>query len=928
MLILQLFHKKSLLAIILLFELIFVSHPLSAQSIIEALPSADRTITFSVSDTGECKPITWGLDLAWLSETNVRRGMAFMGKDNVDIIRSSFTPTSPLVNGNLATNEQNTLNARLSIIDLLPTQTQVVLNCDHPSVDTWFTGTPDSVAVRWARLIELTTRLHQEHGREVVSVSPFNEPDYSYTGQGTVTDFYNIAKELKQHEYMDSIRICGGNTLNCDQALSWYNNLKNYLDEGNTHQLAGSFDNYAKFYKTVRNNGDYATNDELHNVMEAMVGVEYGMQTGIWWGTATLARGEFVKISDGRRLGYAEHRNNWTAASVYRSTDGKVKAFMGESERQATTTSYRFISTDRDVFYDGKGPQREFIMEMPGGTGYQKNQPNAERVINITWGEDIQPIINGTYVLVNRKSKKAMQPANGSTSSGVNIQQSNINTKTYQKWNVTPVSSRVGGDFSYFSILNATNNKTLDICNWSLEENGSIILWDNSTSEIEQWYLDYAEDGWFYIRSRYNAKCLDTYNGSTASGVNIVQKDKVEGRLSQQWRFVPAGVTVEFTAPSAPQNLKLTSQPASIRIDWTPSDDAYSYTIARKSAQDDQYNIIAKNITENAFVDHTVKPGLSYSYKVKATDKAMNSSSYCREVATSINNEDTMIVHYTFENNTLDSTINQNHCSSYKTPTYTTGKEGSKSISFNGYSDFLQLPYGFANQEEMTITFWVYWTKGSSALSIFSFGCDNDQYMRMNPYLQFKIKNKDIEESMSSTINLSKSTWTHIALSIGDTITRLYVNGELSNKSTEFTIKPKDINPIINYIGKNRESNGYFGGSIDDFRVYNYALNQSKITDIINNTSVTSSPQTFATNNTIEVGPIPADNILNIVSTSPSRSVISAKLYNLAGQLVLSKTLPQQSNISLNVASVPTGIYLLNYNDGQQTIIKKIIIKH
>jgi hypothetical protein len=35
----------------------------------------------------------------------------------------------------------------------------------------------------------------------------------------------------------------------------------------------------------VRASGHHATNDELHNVMEAMVGAEYGMQTGIWWYT-------------------------------------------------------------------------------------------------------------------------------------------------------------------------------------------------------------------------------------------------------------------------------------------------------------------------------------------------------------------------------------------------------------------------------------------------------------------------------------------------------------------------------------------------------------------------------------------------------------------------------------------------------------------
>jgi len=48
-----------------------------------------------------------------------------------------------------------------------------------------------------------------------------------------------------------------------------------------------------------------------------------------------------------------------------------------------------------DVYYDGYGPQREYTMVLPGGNGYQNGQTNAERVVNITTGEDIQPVING-----------------------------------------------------------------------------------------------------------------------------------------------------------------------------------------------------------------------------------------------------------------------------------------------------------------------------------------------------------------------------------------------------------------------------------------------------------------------------------------------------------------------------------------------------
>ena len=405
--------KKKRLVIIIFVLLGIVSSKIYSQTIsasnyLIAQPIPDRTVLFNISDAGVSKPLTWGLDLAWLSEENIKRGIAFMGKDRIDIIRTSFTPTDSLLNGDLKTAELNKLNTRLNIIALLSANTQVMLNCDHPSVASWYIGN----APHWAQLIDVTTRRIQDKGRTVVSVAPFNEPDYGwgqFSGSNGKSDFYNIAVELKKNTRFNNIRISGGNTLNCDQALPWYNYLKTQINEGNTHQLAGSFDNFATFFTSVKANGHVATADECHNVMEPMVGVEYGLNTAIWWGTAELARGEFVKASDGVRLGYAEHRPNWTAASVYKNLNGKVQAFGGTSERQAVTTTYRYVSKDRDVYYDGNGPQREFTLVLPGGTGYQNGQSNAENVTNITWGDDIQPVINGKYILVNRNSGKVIE---------------------------------------------------------------------------------------------------------------------------------------------------------------------------------------------------------------------------------------------------------------------------------------------------------------------------------------------------------------------------------------------------------------------------------------------------------------------------------------------------------------------------------------
>lgn len=51
-----------------------------------------------------------------------------------------------------------------------------------------------------------------------------------------------------------------------------------------------------------------------------------------------------------------------------------MQGFCGSSERQAVTTSYSFLSRDRDVFYDGHGPQRQFVVEIPGAPDISKDR--------------------------------------------------------------------------------------------------------------------------------------------------------------------------------------------------------------------------------------------------------------------------------------------------------------------------------------------------------------------------------------------------------------------------------------------------------------------------------------------------------------------------------------------------------------------------
>jgi len=899
----------------------------SASNNLVAQPVPDRTVSFSVSDSGVSKPVTFGLDLAWLSEDNIRRGIFFMGIDRVRIVRASFTPTDSLVNGDLKAAELATLNQRLKIIDLLGPKTVVMLNDDNPTVAGWYKGK----AANWAALMDVTTRRVQEHGRKVISIAPFNEPDNTGAGQGTATDFYNIAVELRKNARFDSFRISGGNTLNTDVALTWYNPLKAKLDEGNTHQLAGSFDNYAKFFTTVRTDGKHATNDELHNVMEAMVGAEYGMQTGIWWGTAELARGEFVKASDGTRLGYAEHRPNWTAASVYRNPDGKVQAFGGTSERQAVTTTYRFVSKDRDVYYDGYGPQREYTMVLPGGTGYQLGQTNAERVVNITSGDDIQPAINGRYMLVNRNSGKVMEVAGGSVNAGANIQQGTNTGATWQQWNVTPVDSRIGGDFSYFTLAAVHSGKAADLLNWSLVNGGNIDAWDDNKNSVQQWYLDYAEDGWFYIRSRHSAKCLEVANANTSAGANIQQWDK-DGGTNQQWRFLPVGTTLEFVAPGAPANPVATANAASVKLNWSanPERDIAGYTLFRSESAGGPYSTIARNIKSNSFVDNTTSPGVPYFYTIKAVDNALNQSVYSNEVFTTATGDPSLVAQLRFEGNTLDSTINLNHSASYGTISFTDGKAG-QAITLNGTNAFLQLPANVANHQEITLATWVYWNGSTTGQRIFDFGSSLTEYMYLTPKvifggLRFAIKNGSGAEQQLNAPALTAGKWSHVAVTLSASGASMYVNGVQVAESNAITFSPQDFKPMLNYIGRSQSNYPLLNGSIDDFRIYNYALPANEIAQI---SGVLSKVDDVNYQSELSVWPLPANEILNVSYSAENITGSSTlTLFDTFGRLVLSKEIESATGTELQVSDLPSGIYMLQLTTNKDTRMKKLIISH
>ena len=834
----------------------FAQEPVRSSSslYLHAQKKADVSLPYAISAEGKRFHPTWGLDQAWPNESNLLKGINHMGKENIGIGRTAFRYSVALTNDSvLGAADITALRNRNTIFNKLSATLPLVFTADQEAVGPndanpdrvppeYFVKNKSANIEHWAAMINSHVHWMQANTKHpVVGISPFNEPDYWSIEEGATPEKqWQVAKLLKeQYPRCAEIPMVGGNTLNNDKALEWYTPGKQYYDWGNTHQLAGSFDTFAGFFQQLKKDGKVGYADEMHNVGEAMVGLEYGMTVGIWWGFDSRARGEFCDISrNGVRLAYGEHRNNWTAASVYRHDDGRVKAFVGSSERQAKTTTYQFVSTERDVYYDGYGPVHEFVMEMPGGTGYQTGQTNGERVINVTWGEDVPPSeINGTYKLLNKVSG-ATGNVVSYTSSGDVIKQSKYTGSKKQQWTVKPCSSRIGGDFSFYDIESVDNAKIrMNVKDYSKSQ-ADILAWtqDGPTSN-EQWYLEYDGNGYYLIRNRESALYLASAGTSTMA--KIIQTPELTGtnRDRMLFRFVPVDVTYDTAAPAKPAGLLAESQSASVRLSWTANTetDVEGYMVVRAPKGTDDWNTIARQLTETYFVDNTCRPNTSYIYKVKAIDRSQNISEASDIVEAAPLSQPTMIARWDFEDNLNDDTQNMLDMASPSTPKYVAEhKVGDKSLSLT--AQFVQLPYRVADSDELSVAMWVKWNTSTTQWQrIFDFGNDEDHYLFLTPNsgtskMRFAIKNGGDEQILDCPSKLSSYLWKHVVVTMGKDKTAIYVDGTEVASTTGITIKPSDIRPVLNYLGRSQyTADPNISANYDDVRIFNYALSADEV---------------------------------------------------------------------------------------------------
>jgi hypothetical protein len=465
--------------------------------------------------------------------------------------------------------------------------------------------------------------------------------------------------------------------------------------------------------------------------------------------------------------------------------------------------------------------------------------------VNITWGADVPAPISGRYLIVNRNSGKVLEVPGASTANGVGLDQNTYSGALNQQWDINPLPDRFGGDVSYFTIKAAHDGVTADDSGFSYNNGNWIIQWNGGTNTVEQWFFEYAGNNYFRIRSRWSGKVVGVSGASLNNGAQIVQWDSV-GSLDQQWRLIPAPVsTYDFVAPAAPAGVSATANSVSIQLNWNANTeiDFASYTVLRGTNSGGPYEIVARGLTGNVFIDKSANQPMPYFYVLKAVDRSLNTSANSAEVSAMPSCGPTLVARYAFEGNSNDSSGNANHATTIGAPTFIAGQYGS-ALNLNGTSQYAMVPAGImASVTNFTIAAWVNWNGGGAWQRIFDFGNDTTQYMFLTPSsgsgtLRFAIStngNAPGAEQILETLPLPAGQWRHIAVTRNGSSARLYTNGVMAVTGS-VTIAPANFNPALNYLGESQyAADPFFNGRLDEVFIYNYALSSAEISHLADN---------------------------------------------------------------------------------------------
>lgn len=239
----------------------------------------------------------------------------------------------------------------------------------------------------------------------------------------------------------------------------------------------------------------------------------------------------------------------------------------------------------------------------PGHFGYGENtltyhyydgaaNGNAKlKTASLAW-EDEWPVAvyegggakEGTWVLKNSQSKKAMALANGDTVSGTNVVQYTETGDTSQHWVFTYM------DGGYYKISpSLAPNLALEVPACNIASGANVQVGTYTGEECQQWYIAYMGSGVYRIMSRHAKKALAISSSSSMDdGANALQRSYSNSLQTLRWTLKVPQIIESVTSTSIDRNsLSVFPNPSkgNFNIDFKGVEAGHPFNIALYSLE-------------------------------------------------------------------------------------------------------------------------------------------------------------------------------------------------------------------------------------------------------------------------------------------------------------------------------------------------------
>ena len=163
------------------------------------------------------------------------------------------------------------------------------------------------------------------------------------------------------------------------------------------------------------------------------------------------------------------------------------------------------------------------------------------------------------------------------------------------------------------------------------------------------------------------------------------------------------------------------------------------------------------------------------------------------------------------------------------------GNKGN-ALLLDGVDGYAQLPSDIMS-DSMTITTWVKLNKFTVWGRVFDLGTDSNNNFFFAPYsggaARIEMKTPTGVDTMDAAQETEKD-WVHYAVTVENGTVSYYRNGRLIKSKSGLTVNLSDIKDELNYIGKSHyDGDAYLAAAVDDFRVYDTALDRNDICNIM-----------------------------------------------------------------------------------------------